>query len=76
MKCVLMSLNGLIDLLLKYCDADLALFPVRCGKDCIVGVWVKRAETSGVVAGIYCVDQSQIGKVVDVNAVFKHNNHS
>ncbi len=56
MKCVLMSLNGLIDLLLKYCDADLALFPVRCGKDCIVGVWVKRAETSGVVAGIYCVD--------------------
>lgn len=71
-----MSLNGLVDLLLKYCDAYLALLPVWSSKHCVVGIRVEGAETSGVVAGIDCVDEPQIRKVVDIDTVLEDDNDS
>lgn len=69
-KCVLVSLDGLVDLLFKYCDPNLPLFAVWSCEDSVVGVRVECAKSTRVVACIDCVNQPQIGKVVNIDAIF------
>lgn len=58
-------------------NAHEALLTRRCHQDRgILAIRVERAEAFRVIAGVYCVDQAQIRKVVHIDSVFKHHHNS
>ena len=66
-----MCLDYQLDLLLEYCDPDLALFLVGRCKNGIVRIRIQGTEATRVVAGVDCVNEPQVSEVVYVYSVLK-----
>jgi hypothetical protein len=54
---------------------DLALLFIWCGQHGYIWVWTQGANTLGVETSVNGVYQSQVGKVIDINSVFKDYHH-
>ncbi len=57
--------------------AHVAFLTGRCGKDgSVFTIGVQGAETFGIIACVNCINEAQVGKIVDIHTIFKNNNNS
>lgn len=61
---------------LVYCNLDLTLHFIRGGENRDRLVRTQSANTFRVEAGVDCINQSQIGKVIHIDPVFEDYHHS